>query len=146
MIDSGSGTLSFSGHERRIDARLTKTDLLASDLSKNAELTVQNDLWSTWSLGIFGDRFGDFSIAVTFEGERLRFLTLLKNLPGGELGWSHWTEESEILRKQHHDAYLNILLGRERIFSWGSVSSSFDRKSAVSIITVSFSSQAPETT
>ena len=68
-----------------------------------------------------------------FENKKLR--TIIFSFNNAE---NNWSEKSELKLKTEHDKWLNKEIGKNRIFIWGTVESTFDSKSCSSSINVNY--------
>ena len=84
-----------------------------------------------------------FDIRVIFHcihgGDAVLSAVILVSFDESLIGWDNWSYEKELNRKSIHDEWLKNNIGDPPyIYSWGSIESLYDSKSAVSIIDISF--------
>ena len=78
-----------------------------------------------------------FSVSLCFEGEQLKFLGFaMKNEK--QTSWDDWSEVYELQTEKYYDQWLTAHIGKERIFSWGTIKSIYDRKGGGTAIWVNY--------
>jgi hypothetical protein len=91
----------FTVGDLRIDADLTRSAFLATDVGRDATVILPNEPWCSWSVDarIDGEHW---NLALYFHGEQLRFVSV-----GGAFGLGpQWEPATEAARKEAHDAAL----------------------------------------
>lgn len=74
-------------------------------------------------------------VHVLFGFENKRLKSIFFSFNNDENSWS---EKSELKLKTKHDQWLNNKIGKNRIFSWGTIDSTFDSKSCSASINVNY--------
>ena len=78
-----------------------------------------------------------FNVSLCFEGEQLKFLGFaMKNEK--QTSWNDWSEAYELQTEKYYDQWLTTHIGKERIFSWGTIKSIYDRKGGGTAIWVNY--------
>lgn len=122
----------------------TRSDFLATPRGRAAGDLIVNEPWHSWRLV---ERIGglEFSLAVFFEGERLRMLMLVLRDSRYGASSDDWSEEKEKARDAAHQRWLAVQLpgsradaGGQRKLPWGTVWAGYDPRSDGSSIMVRY--------
>ncbi|MGK7648910.1 hypothetical protein ACSQ7D_02705 [Capnocytophaga sp. G1920] len=127
------------------DFLLIKGETITADTTFTIlrERFPNNEVWDVGT-GYYWLYFSDcsfegklFSVSLCFEGEQLKFLGFaMKNEK--QTSWDDWSEVYELQTEKYYDQWLTAHIGKERIFSWGSIKSIYDRKGGGTAIWVNY--------
>jgi hypothetical protein len=115
---------------------LTRSVFLSSPNGARAKRIVDNAPWRSFR---FEENEESLAVIVFFKGETLESVQI--TVTGPELGtsWENWSEEKELKRKRANDQWL---IGKglvpDKIYSWGTVWSGYDRKDGSSSIIIRY--------
>ncbi len=57
--------------------------------------------------------------------------------------WADWTEENELKRKERYENWLTETIGKNRLFSWGTVSTYYDPRGGNSSMRMKYGHEKP---
>ncbi|MEO8874378.1 MAG: hypothetical protein ABI461_02225 [Polyangiaceae bacterium] len=155
MIDSATGKIIFDDGAA-IDPQITRAAFLTSVLGLNRVVST-SPAPNPWSNISIASRAMDglallFGARLYFNGEQLAFLNLWQIDPGKPKSWDDWSLDAEIAEQKRNEAWLASFLGPPHEtfprgefpdgttykFAWGEISSSYDPRSAQTLLTVSY--------
>ncbi|MCF2873234.1 MULTISPECIES: hypothetical protein [unclassified Tenacibaculum] len=75
-----------------------------------------------------------------FKNEKLKLISFNVNTKPFELdsNWNSWTEKQELKKYKYLKKWLNIKVGKDSEFDWGSISTSYDPKGGFSAIKIKY--------
>lgn len=122
-----------------IKTNIKRQDLLVSGLSKYIFKKIEN-IDSTYFLEplLIKDKY--YMISISFNAyDKISFINLSyckdKSIPS----WKNWNLEDEINKKHINDSFLKEFFGEPPYcYSWGEISSNFNKQSSTSYITISY--------
>jgi hypothetical protein len=144
-----NGVIELEDIQFNIFPSLKEEDFLDSQISKMAELVLQNENYHTYESGPHRIKEKWFYLSLIFFSSSIFSISMRcfnpkkKNIysdcSGGFVD-DNILIENELLIKKEHDEWLAKLLGDKNsyIFPWGSVESIFDKKSFSSSIVFKF--------
>jgi hypothetical protein len=142
LLDRTDGSLRWGSHPEAVASpALTRTAFVESAAWPERRCERDEGSFSEWRVEGLVSRGQELSATLCFHGERLLSITLAAKVPGDERGWDSWSEESELARKDVHDALLGPGIGRQSEFVWGSVYSRYDAIAASSYIRIEYATE-----
>lgn len=141
MINPQNGYLILNNIDLIIRPGITKHEILNSDLAQcirtqdEYENGYSNYLLEPQPIGAFL-----FPIRLYFNPQGILDLIMLFLRIDDEIpSWENWLEQKEMDRKAKHDMRLEECLGKPPYkYSWGSISSNYDPRSASSGIAIHY--------
>ena len=139
MINTSNGNIHIKGKKLVINSELTKDRFVQSDLF--VDVLKQDDYgYSRYYIKQQIICEQNFVITMLFGPDDVLFMVTLGLVEDGLYPtWENWSEEDQLQKKIMHDEWLEKNLGSEPYkYSWGSISSIYDSRSASSHITISY--------
>lgn len=142
MLDVTTGDLEIEALAISIGSQFTRQQFMASALSEQASILVQNEPYCSFSAGSYELAGLLLGLSVGFYGEQLETIELFHDAKAFGSSWADWSEEKERQRKQIHDQWLRALTGHaSHVYAWGEIWSGFDARSGGSSIVIRYSWQ-----
>lgn len=144
MINIEKGELCLLESDISINPVLKKSEVYNSRIYKEYlrnEIDIGNSFyWFHFKLiTLLGV---EMYIGLCFYGEHLNsvHMAIVSNDFG--TSWNDWSKEKELERKKAHDSWLLKNIGNPPyVYNWGTISSVYDNKGAVSKIIINFNKQ-----
>jgi hypothetical protein len=141
MIEQDTGRLLLEDGSA-IGPLLNRDTFLNMDLASQAEVLVKNEPWCSWRVPRRRISGATFGIAVYFRAQALQMVMLaICDPPFDSTSWDDWSQEREMEAKLAHDQWLHDIIGGGTQFSWGTIWSGYDEKSAFSTICIKYSGE-----
>ena len=122
-----------------INKNIKKQDFIISELSKYIFRKTEN-IDSTYFLKplLIKDKY--YIISIYFNScDKISFINLSYCKDDKIPNWKNWKLDDEINKKHINDLFLKEILGEPPYcYSWGEISSNFNKQSSTSYITISY--------
>lgn len=139
LIDKSNGGIKIANKDFLINSKLTQKEFLDS-IMYNEVLSQDNNSYTNYNLHPQSIGNSKFMITLIFNPNGKIFMARLRMQIGENLpSWSNWSENGEHEMKEQHDNWLESNIGNPPYnYSWGTISSSYDPRSASSSITFAY--------
>ena len=144
MIDKKTGEVQFPEWDFPLSPSVTRSDFLKSTLGQNAKPEVLNEPYASWRINPSSLYDKWWTMVVYFNGERLYSIMLVAWEDENDPKWNNWSETGERNLEKFHSSILATVLGHTPYkFSWGTVESLYDKKSASAHILIEYNKKVP---
>jgi hypothetical protein len=139
MIDKKTGKVQFPEWDFSLSPSVTRSEFLKSNLGQNAKPEVLNEPYASWRINPSPLYDKWWTVVAYFNGERLYSITLAAWNDEDGPKWSDWSDAGERKLEKYHSSVLAKIFGRTPYkFSWGTVESFYDKRSASAHIHIGY--------
>lgn len=139
MICNRTGEIKFSNITQSLNARMEKSNFLASPFKNEI---LRDDSHTTSSIYVLNtmDLWNKkVNVTLIFDQSDKLFMVRMSLSTGVAKSWENWSEDSEKKLKVAHDNFLEQHLGLPPYdYSWGVIGSNYDPRSGSSMITIRY--------